>query len=101
MVQYKMLTTHTDPATVKTDWIFRPDEQFKLEVGRMNLLPVKGTPSAGPIPSTPPHNAAAPASGQSIRAALLENSSAPSPPQPLAKVDDKPPLHTPLAIGVA
>lgn len=44
MVQYKMLSTHTDPATVKTDWIFRPDEQSKLEVGRMNLLPVKGTP---------------------------------------------------------
>ena len=41
MVQYKMLTTHTDPVTVKTDWIFRPDDQFKLEVGRMKLLPVK------------------------------------------------------------
>jgi hypothetical protein len=40
MVQYKMLTTHTDPVTVKTDWIFRPDDQFKLEVGRMKLLPV-------------------------------------------------------------
>lgn len=44
MVQYKMLTTHTDPVSAKTDWIFRPDEQFKLEVGRMKLLPVKGKP---------------------------------------------------------
>lgn len=43
MVQYKMLTTHTDPETVKTDWIFRPDHQFQSEVGRMKLLTVNGT----------------------------------------------------------
>lgn len=44
MVQYKMLTTHTDPVTVKKDWIFRPDEQFKDEVDRMKLLPVQTEP---------------------------------------------------------
>ncbi len=37
MVQYKMLTAHTDPATAKSDWIFRPDSQFELEVARMRL----------------------------------------------------------------
>ncbi len=42
MVQYKMLTTHTDPATEKTDWIFRPDTQFDVEKGRMKLLPIQG-----------------------------------------------------------
>lgn len=44
MVQYKMLTTHTDPVTVKTDWVFRPDAQFNDEVDRMKLLPVKTKP---------------------------------------------------------
>lgn len=44
MVQYKMLTAHKDPTTVKTDWIFRPDAQFELEVDRMKLLQVNGTP---------------------------------------------------------
>jgi hypothetical protein len=42
MVQYKMLITHTDPVSVKTDWIFRPDEQFRSEVERMRLLSIKG-----------------------------------------------------------
>jgi hypothetical protein len=44
MVQYKMLTAQTDPTTVKTDWIFRPDEQFESEVGRMRLPDVKAKP---------------------------------------------------------
>lgn len=42
MVQYKMLATHTNPVTVKTDWIFRPDDQFQAEVERMKLLAIKG-----------------------------------------------------------
>jgi hypothetical protein len=43
MVQYKMLNAHTDPVTVKTDWIFRPDNQFELEVARMKLPTLNGT----------------------------------------------------------
>lgn len=42
MVQYKMLTKHTAPSAAQTDWCFRPDKQFKEEVQRMKLLPVKG-----------------------------------------------------------
>ncbi|HXI72532.1 MAG TPA: hypothetical protein VNN22_19485 [Verrucomicrobiae bacterium] len=44
MVQYKMLSTHIDPATAKMDSIFRPDEQFREEVERMKLQPVKDKP---------------------------------------------------------
>ena len=44
MVQYKMLGTHFDPATGKTDTIFRPDDQFTEEVARMKLPPVNGYP---------------------------------------------------------
>ena len=43
MVQYKMLTSHTDPESMKTDWIFRPDDQFKAEVARMKLPALTGT----------------------------------------------------------
>lgn len=42
MVQYKMLTTQSDPTTGESDSIFRPDDQFKLEVERMKLLPING-----------------------------------------------------------
>ncbi len=45
MVQYKLLRTHPDSGSAKSDWIFRPDEQFELEVDRMKLLPVKGKPT--------------------------------------------------------
>src|ERR1035437_10205069 len=44
MVQYKMLTPHVDPVSVKTDWIFRPDDQFKSEVERMKLPAINDTP---------------------------------------------------------
>lgn len=44
MVQYKMLKAHTDPATSKSDSIFRPDDQFRKEVGRMKVLPISGNP---------------------------------------------------------
>jgi hypothetical protein len=42
MVQYKMLTAHTDPVTVQTDWIFRPDGQFQAEMARMKLPTLSG-----------------------------------------------------------
>lgn len=43
MVQYKMLTSHFDLRTCRTDWIFRPDDQFEFEVGRMKLPEVNGS----------------------------------------------------------
>lgn len=43
MLQYKMLEPHTDPATAKTDWLCRPDEQMRDEIARMKLPPVTAT----------------------------------------------------------
>jgi len=37
MVQYKMLEEYTNPVTVETDWIFRPDDQLRAEIARMKL----------------------------------------------------------------
>ncbi|MGH9958454.1 MAG: hypothetical protein ACREBC_15195 [Pyrinomonadaceae bacterium] len=42
MVQYKMLERSHGGAAAATDWIFRPNAQFKKEVARMRLLPVAG-----------------------------------------------------------
>ncbi len=45
MVQYKML----EPVSLekKTDWIFRPDAQFRKELARMRRFSVKGTRQLG------------------------------------------------------
>lgn len=42
MVQYKMLEPSYGGAAAATDWIFRPNAQFKKEVARMKLLAVAG-----------------------------------------------------------
>lgn len=41
MVQYKMLNPVSGGVGERTDWIFRPDEQFGKEIDRMKLPPVK------------------------------------------------------------
>jgi hypothetical protein len=41
MVQYKMLMQKSDSHADEIDWIFRPDDQFELEVERMKLPPVQ------------------------------------------------------------
>lgn len=41
MVQYKMLNRDSGGVGEGTDWIFRPDEQFRKEIDRMKLPPVK------------------------------------------------------------
>lgn len=42
MVQYKMLEAYNDPATQATDWLFRPDNQLKIEMARMKLPAIAG-----------------------------------------------------------
>jgi len=42
MVQYKMLSAAKSSSTEKTEWIYRPDEQFDIEVQRMQLPRLDG-----------------------------------------------------------